>query len=201
MLSGNWILVICVGSCAVLGVSPETLSEDTAPSAALKLVSKKSKKHSLKKSKASKLMMKPFSKADIPSISQQQVAHDNPDKVTPVKPRTEESFPDYCQGKIIHRKEVREMHADGDLPAFIEAFKATAKDGTLLQYVVLHQYQNTAYMHGQNPRFLPWHREYLKLFEQELISRGAKYLPYWVSSCGTITSRIGPKTQPVYTVL
>lgn len=81
-----------------------------------------------------------------------------------------------CDGRWVIRKEIRQMKQDGDFDGFVKAFKQMATDGSLQQLVTWHKYQGTRYMHGQNPRFLPWHRIYLNKFEEELTKRGAKYL-------------------------
>ncbi|KAJ3221078.1 hypothetical protein HK099_003795 [Clydaea vesicula] len=84
-----------------------------------------------------------------------------------------------CSGRTA-RKEVRQMKQDGDWDAFIGAYMSLVSDGTLASYVNQHV-QSWGFAHF-NAHFLPYHRIFLKKFEEDLQSRGARYLPYWDSS-------------------
>ncbi|KAJ3382053.1 hypothetical protein HDU92_004980 [Lobulomyces angularis] len=84
-----------------------------------------------------------------------------------------------CSGQTI-RKEVRQMKKDGDWEAFVSAYKSMVADGTLSNWV--NQHVNSWDFAHFNAHFLPYHRIFLKKFEQDLQARGAKYLPYWDSS-------------------
>jgi hypothetical protein len=78
---------------------------------------------------------------------------------------------------IVYRKEVRHMKRDGDFDNFVDAFVNITLNGELEKLVKIHgDMWNHAHF---NPRFLPWHRLYIKNLEVVLQRHGAKYLPYW----------------------
>ncbi|KAJ3224250.1 hypothetical protein HK099_008706 [Clydaea vesicula] len=95
------------------------------------------------------------------------------------RPTTQSSFVQ-CSGNTV-RKEVRDMKLDGDLDAYVAAFLSLAKDGTLLKFVNWHSPNEGGFWNYAHftPRFLPWHRIFLKEFEKLIQSRGGKYVPYW----------------------
>jgi len=84
-----------------------------------------------------------------------------------------------CSGRS-RRKEVRQLKQEGGFDRFIQAFKAMAADGSLAELVNLHGPAPGFWAHAHfTPRFLPFHRIYLKEMEKALQQRGAPYLPYW----------------------
>jgi hypothetical protein len=78
---------------------------------------------------------------------------------------------------IVYRKEVRHMKRDGDFDKFVDAYLQITLNGELEKLVRIHgEIWNHAHF---NPKFLPWHRLYIKNLEVVLQRHGAKYLPYW----------------------
>lgn len=78
------------------------------------------------------------------------------------------------------RKNVRTLDAD-ERRRFVDAMLQLKANGRYDQYVALHkvQFDGGGPAH-QGPAFLPWHREYLARFEQELqVIDPAVTLPYW----------------------
>lgn len=78
------------------------------------------------------------------------------------------------------RKSVQALDAD-DRKRFVDAMLQLKANGRYDQYVELHRAQiNGNGPAHRGPAFLPWHREYLARFEQELqaIDAGVT-LPYW----------------------
>lgn len=102
-----------------------------------------------------------------------------------------------CSG-VTYRKEVRQMRAEGQFDLFVNAFKALAADGTLDKFTQWHGPQGYwSYSHF-SPRFLPWHRIYLKEFEKALQAKGCPYLPYWDWSLDSQNPGSSPILGPDY---
>lgn len=95
-------------------------------------------------------------------------------------PAANRGIPYQCSGTSF-RKEVRDMASDGQLQSFVTAFKQLATDGTLAKFVNWHSPNKGGYWDFAHftPRFLPWHRLFIKEFEKALVNAGAPYLPYW----------------------
>ncbi|KAI8842198.1 hypothetical protein BJ741DRAFT_592469 [Chytriomyces cf. hyalinus JEL632] len=75
------------------------------------------------------------------------------------------------------RKEWRDL-STAEKESFINALNGVRKNGKYAQYVKIHA-QNLQSIHGR-PLFLPWHREMLRRFEDELRKVDPTVsLPYW----------------------
>jgi tyrosinase len=72
------------------------------------------------------------------------------------------------------------MKSEGDFEKFVTAFQIISKDGSLAGLVNQHGHISGHWNHAHfTPRFLVWHRLYLKEFELLIQKAGAPYLPYW----------------------
>lgn len=77
---------------------------------------------------------------------------------------------------VVYRKNQADM-TPNEQAAFRAAFESIIASGFLSTMVEHHQ--GSFAMHG-NPRFLPWHRVYLDLLENELLlTSPGTFLPYW----------------------
>ncbi|KAI9297859.1 Di-copper centre-containing protein, partial [Neoconidiobolus thromboides FSU 785] len=75
------------------------------------------------------------------------------------------------------RKEIREL-TPNELTTFISAINTLKRTGVYDTFSQIH-YSNNLHSHGV-PAFLPWHREFLYLFEKELQKVNPSIiLPYW----------------------